>query len=108
MMDIKHQFTRKSRVVEQTYDTKIAAQMANDNEGVSMVPDTMDYPIYLIVKVQVRVLFFWITIWEMQCDISDGDTRQHIINKASVLCEYLTKDHWNARAKTKEGQNNEK
>ena len=105
-MDTKYQFTRKSRVVKQTYYTKIAARIANDNEGVNMMHDTMDFPIYLIVKVQVKVLFLWITIWEMKCDISDGDTRQHIISKASILCEYLSKDRWNVRT-TKEGKDDE-
>lgn len=87
--------TRQTRAIEETIDTKIAVQMANDNNNGAAIIDNVDYPVYYVAKVQVKVWCFWITIWEKHCDISDGDTRQHIINEANDLL------------KTMEGQDDE-
>ena len=94
-MKVTYKFKKPARAIEQTIDTKVVAQqMANNNEGLT-IPDNAEYPIYYVVKVQVKVCFFWITIWEKQCDISDGDTRQHITNEANQLLKIM------------EGQDNE-
>ena len=93
-MKVTFKHTRPTRAIEETIDTKVTAQMANDNNGAVIIDDG-DYPVYYVVKVQVKVWCFWITIWEKHCDISDGDTRQHIINEANDLL------------KTMEGQDNE-
>ena len=95
-MKVTFKHTRPTRAIEETIDTKVAAQMDNDNNGVAIIDDA-DYPVYYVVKVQVKVWCFWITIWEKHCDISDGDTRQHIINEANVCSK-----RWRARTmKTK-------
>ena len=83
-MKITYKANKPARAVEETIDTKVAAQMTSENNGVPF-PDDADYPVYYVVKVQVKWWFIWITIWEKQCDISDGDTRQHIINEANQL-----------------------
>lgn len=93
-MKVTFKHTRPTRAIEETIGTKVALQMANDNNGAAII-DNVDYPIYYVVKVQVKVWCFWITIWEKHCYISDGDTRQHIINDANNLL------------KTMEGQDDE-
>lgn len=93
-MKVTYKSNKPARAVEETIDTKVAAQMASENRGVPF-QDNEDYPVFYVVKVQVKVWFFWITIWEKQCDISDGDTRQHIINEANQLLKIM------------EGQDNE-
>ena len=93
-MKVTYKSNKPARAVEETIDTKVAAQIASENNGVPF-PDNENYPIFYAVKVQVKVWFFWITIWEKQCDISDGDTRQHIINEANQLLKIM------------EGQDNE-
>ena len=87
-MKVTFKHTRPTRAIEETIDTKIAVQMANDNNGADIIYN-VDYPIYYVVKVQVKVWCFWITIWEKHCDISDGDTRQHIINEANDLLKTM-------------------
>lgn len=42
------------------------------------------------VKVQVRVLGFWLTVWAETCDFSDGDTRPYIKNCAEEVHQALT------------------
>jgi len=71
-MNIINQFRRKVRIVEEVCDTRYlqAAQEAEYH-----VPQTdTDYPVYLTVKVQVKVAFVWVTVWAESCDITDGDT----------------------------------
>ena len=52
------------------------------------VPQTdTDYPVYLTVKVQVKVAFVWVTVWAESCDITDGDTRPHIVKRANDCTE---------------------
>lgn len=79
-MDIKSTFIRESRVVEET--TTLAPSGCNT---ATTDRNKEDMPIYYIVKVQVKIAFFWITIWEKQCDISDGDTRQYISDQAKSI-----------------------
>lgn len=92
-MKLTYKHTKPARAIEETIDTKLAAQASNDNSPMVM-PDEA-YPIYYVVKVQVKVWFFWITIWERHCDISDGDSRTVIINEANNLLKAM------------EGQDNE-
>ena len=87
-MNVTYKTHKPARVVEETFDTQFTMQMADGSESPNVITDN-DCPIYYIVKVQVRVWFFWITIWEKHCDISDGDTRQHIINEANQLLKTL-------------------
>ena len=94
-MNVTYQYNRPTRIQESVIDTKMVASMNNDTDTMGNLADLMDFPVHLIVKVQVKVGFVWITIWEKHCDISDGDTRQHIINEATEL------------QKTLEGQSNE-
>lgn len=87
-MDIKYKFKRPARAIEETIDTKVAEQMANYDNGINFVDDS-NYPIYYGVKVQIKIWFLWTTIWEKYCDISDGDTRQYIINEANQLLKIM-------------------
>lgn len=93
IMKLTYKHNRPARVSADCIDTKAMAQQAN--EGSSIMADNTDYPIYYVVKVQVRVWFFWITIWERHCDFSDGDSRTVIDSQANNLIKAL------------EGQDNE-
>ena len=42
------------------------------------------------VKVQVKILGVWVTLWAETCDYSDGDTRPYIKNCAEEVQEALT------------------
>ncbi len=42
------------------------------------------------VKVQVKILGIWVTVWSETCDYSDGDTRPYIRNCAEEVYETLT------------------
>lgn len=45
---------------------------------------------YYTVKVQVKILGVWLTVWVETCDHSDGDTRPYIKNCAEEVREALT------------------
>lgn len=47
-------------------------------------------PIY-VVEVQVKVLFFWITIWCDNCDFSDADARTKINSRAKDIYKTMLK-----------------
>ncbi|WP_302612133.1 hypothetical protein [uncultured Muribaculum sp.] len=54
---------------------------------------TENYPsatILYLVKVQVKIMGVWVTVWAETCDHSDGDTRQYIKNRAAEVHEALT------------------
>lgn len=42
------------------------------------------------VKVQVKILGIWVTVWAETCDYSDGDTRPYIKNCAEEIKQVLT------------------
>ncbi len=46
--------------------------------------------VYYTVKVQVKILGVWLTVWAETCDYSDGDTRPYIKNCAEEVHEALT------------------
>ncbi len=46
--------------------------------------------VYYTVKVQVKILGVWLTVWAETCDYSDGDTRPYIKNCAEEVREALT------------------
>lgn len=46
--------------------------------------------VYYTVKVQVKILGVWVTVWAETCDYSDGDTRPYIKNCAEEVHEALT------------------
>lgn len=49
-----------------------------------------DIHCYYTVKVQVKILGVWVTVWAETCDYSDGDTRPYIKNCAEEVREALT------------------
>lgn len=52
-------------------------------------PDVPCFKLYT-VKVQVRVLGIWVTVWAETCDFTDGDTRPYIKRCAAEVHEALT------------------
>lgn len=46
--------------------------------------------VYYTVKVQVKILGVWVTVWAETCDYSDGDTRPYIKNCAEEVQQALT------------------
>lgn len=47
-------------------------------------------PLFYTVKVQIKILGFWATVWSETCGFSDGDTRPYIKNCAAEVAEALT------------------
>ncbi len=87
-MKITNQFRRRVRVVESTYDLKQAAIHAAQ-ESEYQIPVSEDYPVILTISVEVKICFVWVTVWSESCDVSDGDTRQHIVKRANRLHRIL-------------------
>ena len=65
----------KSRVIESVKDNKD--------------PDILCFKLYT-VKVQVKVLGVWVTVWAETCDYCDGDTRPYIRKRAKEVHNTLT------------------
>lgn len=85
-MEIFNVFRRTSRVVKEICDTRYI--VASAEEDFPYTTPNANYPVYLTVSVQVRV-FIWLTIWSESCDITDGDTMQHILSHANRLKSML-------------------
>lgn len=54
-------------------------------------PDILCFKLYT-VKVQVKILGIWVTVWAETCDFSDGDTRPYIKYCAEVVHRALTEN----------------
>ncbi len=44
-------------------------------------------------EIQVKVLWFWIPIWEESCEYSDADARESLLSKVHEVYQSLTKMH---------------
>ena len=66
----------KSRIAE-----KVHANQSNTRPFTTML---------YTVKVQVKILGIWVTVWAETCDYSDGDTRPYIKNCAEEVHQVLT------------------
>lgn len=62
------------------------SEKVHPNKTETMPLATMLYT----VKVQVKILGVWVTVWAETCDHSDGDTRPYIKNYAEEVREALT------------------
>ena len=62
-------------------------EYAVHNTGRVIVDDVY---FYYTVKVQVKILGIWVTVWAETCDYSDGDTRPYIKNCAEEVHQALT------------------
>ena len=82
-MKITNRHCRRVRIVEKVQDLQHIT-LPNDFE--TNYGPTDDLPVYYIVKVEVKVAWFWVTLVSESCDISDGDTRQYIMKRAKELC----------------------
>lgn len=51
----------------------------------------MEFPPVYCVEVQVKVLFFWITIWGDDCNFSDADARNSINSRAKAIYDSISK-----------------
>lgn len=52
-------------------------------------PEYLNTPIYYSVEVQVKVWFFWVTVWAETCSPDDDETRTYIDNCAAEVAEYM-------------------
>ena len=97
-MKVINSYRASARVTEETEDTRAVAEaiaighLSQDN--LMLINSELseiykDLPINYIVRVQIRVLFIWITIWSESCNISDGDTRVIIKDQANYLFNRL-------------------
>ena len=76
---------RKIRIAEDQLDP--AYLMAgNDDRYFSPYKDL---PVFYIVAVQVKVCGFWVNIWRATVDLSDGDGRTIVMNKAKEIVQNL-------------------
>lgn len=85
-MKIINRFNRPVRIVEEAQDLRFITT-TGDNE--TAYHPIEDLPTYFVVKVEIKIAWFWVTLYSESCDISDGDTRTYIINRAIDLCEKL-------------------
>lgn len=85
-MKIINRYNRRVRVVEEVQDLRHVA--LPDNYETNYGP-TDDLPVYFAVRVEIKVAWFWVTLCSESCDISDGDTRPYIINRAKDLCKKI-------------------
>ena len=92
-------YRSSARVTEEIEDTRaIAQQLANATHGnpeesavinQALLEACKDLPITYVIRIQIKVLFVWITVWRESCDISDGDTRAFIKKRANDLFNML-------------------
>ncbi|RRC99079.1 hypothetical protein [Prevotella sp. OH937_COT-195] len=85
-MKIINRYSRRVRIVEEVRGLQHIT-LPNDFE--TNYGPTDDLPVYFIVKVEVKVAWFWVTLVSESCDISDGDTRPYILKRAKELCKKL-------------------
>lgn len=81
----------KSRIKETVTDGIIYVNPYNDTADTFGKPtQAAQGPKQYIVKVQVKVWIFWVTVWAEVCNHSDGDSREYIKNCAQEVQEALT------------------
>ena len=86
-MNIFNKYRRKARIA---YDILDYNFLVNPEEAqLRRLRGDDGLPIHYIVKVQVKVAFFWVTVWSESTDYSDGDSREVINKRAQTLCEAL-------------------
>ena len=85
-MKIINRYNRRVRIVEEVQDLRHAALPDNYETNYGPVDDL---PVYFVVRVEIKVAWFWVTLCSESCDISNGDTRPHIINRAKNLCKKI-------------------
>jgi len=95
-MKVINSYRRSARVTEEIEDTRaiaeaLASMSTKTEDGIilSQADVFKDLPMTYIVKIQVRILFVWVTIWSESCDISDGDTRIIIKQKADEIFKIM-------------------
>lgn len=86
------------KVTTSTYDPADFAKIRTDENGfndctcVEQMAATAELPIMYHVAVKVKIHFIWRTIWEADCDISDGDTRAAIERRAEEIRNLISAD----------------
>ena len=64
-----------------------------DGLGIPRYEQIAETPTIYWINVQVRCRFIcfitWHTFWTASCDISDGDTRAYIENRANEVCNLI-------------------
>lgn len=95
-MHVISKYVRPARIFTEEIDTKY---LYTQNEPQSVAgPLGEGFPIIFRVAIQVRISRFlglfkmWTTIWERECDVTDGDTRSVIIKQANTLINTLYSD----------------
>lgn len=80
-MRINSIFRRETRIIEEQNDLNAYVQN-NENHVIPSEP----LPIMYVAKIQMKVTIIgWVTIWSMSCDVTDGDTREHIYKEATEI-----------------------
>lgn len=95
-MKVIDHYRSSIRVTREIEDTRMIAQSLicnNNSENIidsqAMAEACNDLPVIYIVKVQVKILFVWVTIWRESCDISDEATRMCILNRANDIFKMM-------------------
>ena len=76
-------YHKKVRIAADLWDKTIT--VGNTDPALERALGGMDLPPVYIVEVQVKVLWFWVSIWRKSCEFSDGDSREHINRRAQEV-----------------------
>ena len=90
-------YRRKARISFDVIERQV--YVPSHNDGIFCVPSNWDMekhsneltPIFT-AEIQVKVLWFWIPIWEESCDYSDADARIKLEVKAKEVYQSLIKE----------------
>ena len=80
-------YHKKVRVVVDVLDWSI---MCQNSEDLKLNLHSIYVSPTFVVGVQVKILWFWITIWREDCCYSDVDARRVILSKADNIQKSLS------------------
>lgn len=86
IVDIKYISTSTQSCVKHLRLKSRVAEKVHPNNGETYLFAPMLYT----VKVQVKILGIWVTVWAETCDFSDGDARPIIKKNAEEVHQTLT------------------
>lgn len=81
-------YRRKVRISDYVIDRN---DIAMDNVEEWNPNCFIEFTLIYVVEVQVKVLFFWITIWGDRCEFSDADARNKINSRAKAIYDAMSK-----------------
>lgn len=86
-MNIFNPYRRKARIVYDVIDYNLFCDA--ETAQLRRMRGDDGLPIHYVVKVQVKIWIFWVTVWSETTDFSDGDSREIINHRADELHKKL-------------------